>query len=196
MSLKLLIIEGCDRLGKSSLIKRLTNQADNYIVRHFGSVKGETDKEKRDFQFQFFKKEFTLANLRNQFDLKDEKRYPRDIYIFDRGHIGEFVYGKMYRNTEPENWVIGLENMFGLNIDISVYLLLLTGNPESLCKREDGLSLSSKFEDKKKELELFDKGFEMSGILNKKRLNVFNPDGEYIDQDIILDEVNKFLNFK
>lgn len=192
--MKLLLIEGPDRCGKNTLIKNLTSQAENYVVRHFGSAKGKNDLEKRNFQYQFFKKEFALAALRPQFEMPDKERYPRDIWIMNRAHLGEFVYGKMYRETHPEQWVMQMETMFGMNLDPSVYLLLLTAPPEFLCKRDDGLSFSNNAMQKIHEISSFKDAFEQSKIINKMILNVANGD-EYLDESIILHEVNKFLNF-
>lgn len=195
--MKLLIIEGPDRCGKNTLIKNLTGQAENYVVRHFGSAKGETDFDKRDFQFQFFKKEFDLASLRPRFDMPDKDRYPRDIWIWNRAHLGEFVYGKMYRETNPEAWVMKMETLFGLDIDPSVYLLLLTADPKFLCGNDDGLSFTNDVEKKTKEIASFRTAFDSSKIMNKKIIDVSRGfAGEYIPQDVILDEVNQFLGFK
>ena len=192
--MKLLIIEGPDRCGKNTLIKNLTSQSENYVVRHFGSAKGKDDYEKRDFQFQFFKKEFELASLRQRFEMPDRERYPRDIWIWNRAHLGEFVYGQMYRNTKPEEWVMNMETLYGLDIDPSVHLLLLTADPEFLCKNDDGLSFTADVEKKTKEIQNFEMAFDKSKILNKMIINV-TQDGDYIDQDIILKKVNSFLRF-
>lgn len=194
--MKLLIIEGPDRCGKNTLIKNLTSQSENYVVRHFGKAEGETDFEKRDFQFQFFKKEFELASTRHRFDMPDKERYPRDIWIWNRAHLGEFVYGKMYRETHPEEWVMQMESLYGMDIDPSIYLLLLTADPEFLCKNDDGQSFSAEIGKKTSELHQFDIAFDKSRIMNKMKLNVSSGGESYLDQDIILDTVNKFLNFK
>ena len=192
--MKLLLIEGPDRCGKNTLIKNLTSQAENYVVRHFGTAKGKTDFEKRNHQFQFFKKEFELSNLRPQLEMPDKERYPRDIYIWNRAHLGEFVYGKMYRETHPESWVMQMETLFGLDLDPSIYLLLLTAPPEFLCKRDDGQSFSAAVDKRAHEITSFKQAFDTSKIINKMILDVSNGD-EYLDQAIILDKVNKFLNF-
>jgi thymidylate kinase len=192
--MKLLIIEGPDRCGKNTLIKNLTSQSENYVVRHFGSAKGKSDLEKRNFQFQFFKKEFALAALRPQFEIPDKERYPRDIWIWNRAHLGEFVYGKMYRETHPEEWVMQMESLFGMDLDPSVHLLLLTAPAEFLCKRDDGLSFTKNVMEKQAEISAFKNAFDQSKIINKKILDVSNGD-EYLDQAIILQQVNEFLNF-
>lgn len=192
--MKLLLIEGPDRCGKNTLIKNLVTQAENVVVRHFGSAKGNTDLEKRNFQYQFFKKEFALAALRSQFEMPDKERYPRDIWIWNRAHLGEFVYGKMYRETHPEEWVMQMEPLFGMDLDPSVHLLLLTAPPEFLCKRDDGLSFTNDIEKKRDEILAFRNAYDQSKIINKMILDV--TDGkDYLKEEIILQKVNEFLKF-
>jgi thymidylate kinase len=193
--MKLLIIEGPDRCGKNTLIRNLTSQAENYVVRHFGSAKGKDNFEKRNFQFQFFKKEFELASLRPRFEILDKERYPRDIWIMNRAHLGEFVYGKMYRETHPEQWVMQMEKLFGMDLDPSIYLLLLTAPAEFLCRRDDGLSFSNNVMMKQAEIAAFRNAYDRSSIVNKMTLDVSNGE-EYLDQNIILESVNKFLGFE
>ena len=192
--MKLLLIEGPDRCGKNTLIKNLVTQAENVVVRHFGSAKGKNDLEKRNFQYQFFKKEFALANLRSQFEMPDKERYPRDIWIWNRAHLGEFVYGKMYRETHPEEWVMQMETLFGMDLDPSVHLLLLTAPPEFLCKRDDGLSFSNDVEKKTAEILAFQNAYDQSKIINKTILDVTDGN-DYLKEEIILQKVNEFLNF-
>ena len=193
--MKLLLIEGPDRCGKNTLIRNLVAQAENTVVRHFGPPRGEDDHEKRNFQFHFFKKEFSLISFRSQFEMTDKERYPRDIWIWNRTHLGEFVYGKMYRNTNPEEWVMQMESLYGLDLDPSVYLLLLTAPPKFLCGKDDGLSFSSNVTDKQSEILAFRRAFEESRILNKKILDVADNEGNYLPAKEILSKVNKFLNF-
>ncbi len=88
-----------------------------------------------------------------------------------------------------------MEPMFGMDLDPSVYLLLLTAPAEFLCKRDDGKSFSDAVEMREKELASFRDAFHQSSIINKKILDVSNGD-DYLDKDIILHEVNKFLNFE
>ena len=190
--MKLLIIEGPDRTGKNTLINKFCNQAENHIVRHWGTANGDTDMEKRNFQYQFFKKEFQLASERNKFIIPDKNRYPNDIYIWNRSHIGEFVYGEMYRNTKPEDWVLRMEKDFSFDIDPSIYLVLLTATPEFLVKRDDGLSFSNKVADKMKEIDRFNRGFVESSIMNKMIVDV-NHGSDFRDSDEIFNDINKFI---
>jgi hypothetical protein len=193
--MKLLIIEGPDRCGKNTLITNLISQSENSVVRHFGSAKGNNDLEKRDYQFDFFQKEFQLASsYRNLFSHPDRERYPRDIWIWNRAHLGEFVYGKLYRETHPEEWVFQLEKKWGFDIDSSIYLLLLRAPSEFLCHRDDGKSFTQDLTKKQEEQQKFFEAFEESQIRNKMLLDV--TDGEnYRDPLSILNEVNHFLKF-
>ena len=190
--MKLLIIEGLDRCGKNTLIHNLTSQAENYVVRHWGTAKGTNDYEKRDHQYQFFKKEFQLASDRNKFEMPDATRYPRDLWIWNRAHLGEFVYGDLYRNTKPKDWVMRMEQDFSFDIDPSVYLLFLYAPPEFLCKNDDGLSFTADVSKKELELLKFHSAFSESKIMNKKSIAV--SDGEtYRSAQDIFQEVDNWL---
>lgn len=193
--MKLLIIEGPDRCGKNNLIKHLTAQAENYVVRHFGSAKGASDREKRTSQFLAFQREFELAAARHLHEQPDKERYPRDLWIWNRAHLGEFVYGTIYRNTFPEEWVLQMEKKYRMDLDPSVYLLLLEAPPEFLTKRDDGKSFSDKTENRRKELAAFREAFDKSSILNKLSIDVSDGDN-YLSDSEIVSRVNKFLNFE
>jgi hypothetical protein len=192
--MKLLIIEGPDRCGKNTLITNLVSQAENSVIRHFGSAKGKDDSEKRDHQFNFFQKEFQLAANRQLFANPDTERYPRDLWIWNRAHLGEFVYGKIYRETHPEEWVFQLEKRWGFDIDNSIYLLLLAAPSEFLCSRDDGKSFSANVEKRQDEQQRFFEAFEKSSILNKMVLNVVENEN-YRNPLSILEDVNRFLKF-
>jgi hypothetical protein len=94
----------------------------------------------------------------------------------DRAHIGEFVYGHIYRgNSETEDFMFHPEKY----IDISdTYLVMLTDSPENVLSREDGESLSTSISDIQKEKERFIQGFKRSTILNKLHIDwaEFNSD--------------------
>lgn len=193
-TMKLLIIEGPDRTGKNTMIKKFIEQAENSVVRHFGAAKGESDYEKRQFQFDFFSKEFELASERRKFDIPDKVRYPKDIWIWNRSHLGEFVYGQLYRDTSPEKWVIPMEKKYSFDLDPSIYLVLLTGDPEFLCGVDDGESFSDKVEDKTEELKWFSAAFHYSTIVNKLTVSVTDNDRkQYRNQDDIFAEINNFV---
>lgn len=196
--MKHLIIEGPDRCGKNTLITNLLSQSSCLVTRHFGAAVGSTDSEKQLNQMDFFAKEFRLASAKQREILHmPGENHKRDLFIWNRGHLGEFVYGTMYRNTRPENWVIGMESLHGMDKDPEVYLLLLVAHPEFICKNDDGLSFSSKIDDKIKEIELFKDACKKSTIQNKLTICVteYGENGEikFRSEKDILNEVNNFL---
>jgi hypothetical protein len=105
------------------------------------------------------------------------------------------VYGKMYRDTHPEEWVFQLEKQYAMDIDSSVYLLLLTAPSEFLCSREDGQSFSADVNKKQEEQQRFFEAYEESFIRNKMILNVSQDAENYRTPESILEDVNKFLRF-
>jgi len=190
--MKLIILEGGDRLGKSTLIKGLCEHFnyDNVTVRHFGKPpKGMTSKEILDFQFKAFKAElYIFYNLHSREQVV-APYYP-EVMIWNRSHLGEYVYSQMFRDGNPgelKNKLLEFEKGF---ISFEVYLITLTASPEFFNSREsDGHELSKTLEQKTKELELFKEAHEFSIIANKLLLKVDKT-------HITADESIEFLHSK
>lgn len=177
-----------DRCGKDTLISNLISTRTNYCIRHWSTPKGNTDLEKRKYQEKFFEKEFTIAS-----NLLHLDKNPDNLIIWNRAHLGEFVYGKMYRETNPEEWVFPLEKQFEFDKNPNIYLLLLVAPAEFLCKRDDGESFTTDVDKKNIEMQNFIKAFTESGIQHKLLLNV--SDGEnYLSKEDITNTINNFLN--
>lgn len=182
--MKHLIIEGPDRVGKDTLVKNLLSHFSNVAIRHFRSPKGETDENKKHYQQLSFSTEYQLAqNFRTQ---------GFDLCIWNRGHLGEFVYGNLYRNTQPEEWVIQQEQNL-LDKPHETFLLLLTASPDFLSSKDDGLSFASSPEARKNEIENFRKACSSSTIPNFLELQVETA-GEYVPALHITKSVLNFLN--
>ena len=170
--MKLIILEGGDQLGKSTLIEGLSKHLnyDNVTIRHFGKPpKGMTFEEVLDFQFKAFNKEMLLYRHIYADSVIDRYKYYPEVMIWNRSHLGEFVYSQMFRNGDPnilKEKLILFEKAF---IGHQVYLITLTADPEFFHSKEDGQSFSQKLEDKTKELDLFKEAHEFS-ILGKKLL--------------------------
>lgn len=192
--MKHLIIEGPDRTGKDALISLLLPFCQNAVVTHFSTPIGNTDEEKRQFQETSFRQEFAKANtLTSEVFNKPPKPGREDILFWNRAHLGEFVYGKLYRETHPEEWVMDIEKEYGYDKREDVFLLLLTADPEFLSKKDDGLSFSATAESRKREIENFRSAFHLSNIQKKLEL-VVSKDGEYVPFQTIVDRVLQFLN--
>jgi len=188
------------------------------VITHFTAPVGDTDLEKRMFQEHSFRSEFERSHfLLNSLFFDGPKKGKMNLIIWNRGHLGEFVYGKLYRETNPEEWVMNLEEEFDYNDSENVYLLLLTADPEFLSQNDDGLSFSSTVDSKKKEIENFKNAFHLSQIGKKliidvttlrtdTKLETFEDEGVkvyktvtetstvYKPQENILQEVLEFLN--
>lgn len=186
--MKHIIIEGCDRVGKDTLISWLCSQSNNYTVRHFTKPKGNTNQERIDFQKKDFENEFSLSFDRTKPNYTSQ---PNDMYIWNRSHIGEYVYGQMYRKYDPL-WIFEIEKKFNFDMMDDVYLILLYADPDFLIEREDGNSLSTKLEDREKEISLFLEAIDKSHIKNKLTIKV-NEGNDYISKESIQLKVHNFL---
>lgn len=181
--MKHLIIEGPDRVGKDTLIKNLLSHFSNVAIRHFRSPKGKNDNEKKHYQQQSFHEEYSIANRLRGMEF--------DLCVWNRGHLGEFVYGNLYRNTQPEEWVLMQEETL-LERNEDTYLLLLTASPEFLSSKDDGLSFASTPEARKNEIENFRKACKSSNIKNFLEIQV-EKDGTYLTPEAITEQVINFL---
>lgn len=182
-NMKHLIIEGPDRVGKDTLIKNLLSKFSNVAIRHFRSPKGDNDDQKKLYQQLSFSREYTSTTDLRSMDF--------DLCVWNRGHLGEFVYGNLYRNTQPEDWVIQQEQE-KLSSPDDTYLLLLTASPEFLSSKDDGLSFASTPEARKQEIDNFRNACQASSIPNFLELQV-EKDGEYLSPEQITETVYNFL---
>ena len=180
--MKLLIIEGTDRCGKDTLINSLSELHLNSKMVHWSYPQGQTNEEKTDYQkksFNRFMDEFSFLDTSKQ----------HDLLIWNRSHIGECVYGPLYRNSDPE-WIYELEKEYLLKEN--VYLVYLYGDAEFLLKNDDGESFTTDINKKKLEAELFENAVDKSLITNKIKIKV-NKGNEYVN---IVNTVVDFLKTK
>jgi hypothetical protein len=185
--MKLIIFEGMDRCGKDSLIEELSTHLRNYTIRHWSFPQGSDNDEKTAWQKNSFNDEFS-----HYIFLK--ARFPGHILFWNRAHLGELVYGSIYRDSQPETWVPLLEANYGMNNDPDVYLIHLTADAEFIAGQDDGLSYSAKVENKQKEIEAFQSAVDSSKIINKLTIKVNNGD-IYRDFHSIAKEIRSFIGF-
>lgn len=192
--MKLLIIEGIDRTGKNTLISNLLQFYSNVVIRHFSSAYGLSNIDKYKFQFEFFQKEFMMfRNNSGLFSNPISSKRNEDLWIWNRSHIGEKVYGGLYRKT-PTDWIYDMEKQFSFDIDPNIYVVNLYGDPEFLFYNEDGLSIGKTLENKSNEIQAFREAVSLSSIKNKISIRVDDGFNNYIDSDIITSKVLKFIN--
>ena len=177
---KVIIVDGPDNVGKSTLIRNLKNKLNNeiFINLSFSNIY-QKDKEsyiyysKQLYNNMFKICEYQIVNLKNSI-------------IIDRSHISEMVYSPMYRNYSGD-YVLDIEKKYDLS---NFFLILLIDTPENLISRDDGLSYSIDINKKNKELKLFHNAFEKTKI---KKI-IINIDGH--DEQSIMEQSIHFIQGK
>jgi len=189
MTITTYAIEGLDRLGKSSLIQGIRNKLGYFEVVHFSKpqvleayefTKPLDFGQSKNFPLQHYQAE----SFRNSMVIANSGAR----VIFDRWHLGEYVYAPMYRGYSGD-YVFDQERWAELHLKNHIKLILLVEDfSVSSHFVDDGLSLGS-VENRKHEQELFVEAFNKSCVRNKKIICVTNPDnGKFKHKDEILAE--------
>lgn len=194
--MKFIIFESPDRCGKSTLIENICKyyNYDNITIRHFGKppliLKPH---EILNYQFKMFRKELNLYHYLRE----DEESYYPNILLWNRSHLGEYIYAQMFRNANSKEVKERLLNFERSFTHWPAYLITLVANPEFLIEKDDGYSFSKTIEEKSQEVKLFQEAHNFSTIQNKllikvdmvneNNVNVFRP------KEDILSEVLDFI---
>jgi hypothetical protein len=183
--MKLIICEGLDRCGKDTLISNLSAKFPQVLMRHWSFPQGDSNDDKTQWQKDSF------LNEMQKWDIVKDEDYNEPL-IWNRSHIGEYVYGTIYRDSQPSTWIPKLEKRYltGKN----VYLIFLYADAEFLLKEDDGLSYSIRREDKELEIERFHEAIDNSIIINKLKIKV-NDGQHYISETEILNKINGAFGF-
>lgn len=170
------IIEGIDRLGKSTLTKNIQHKLGYHLVVHYSKPESLDIYERweRETPLQAYQENLyrNMCNL-----LKSDTEI-----IFDRGPLGELVYAPLYRGYEGD-YVVNMLNK--INTDNTKLILLTTSNFD-LCV-DDGESFN--FDNKEKEQELFISAFnKLSSITKRVIIDVHDGNGNFKSPETILNE--------
>jgi thymidylate kinase len=170
------LIEGLDRLGKSSLIDGIRNALGYFEVIHYQKPQKLScyNGDPLIYQENGFRTMFSL--LRSSAPI-----------ICDRAHLGEYVYAPMYRKYSGD-YVFNLEVEYGFAAISSVRLILLT----------EDFSVSNHFVDdgesfdiskRAQEQELFIEAFNKSNIKDKRIISVTDrTTGKFRSKEQILED--------
>jgi thymidylate kinase len=121
-----IIIDGLDRLGKSTLIKSIRDELGYFEIVHFSKPQslaiydelstndGEYNKLQSYYRYQY-----------NGFENMMKLLTSKAKIIFDRSHLGEFVYSPLYRSYSGE-YVFDLERKHSIDHLGDIRLILLT----------------------------------------------------------------------
>ena len=205
--MKVIIVEGMDNTGKSTMINRLIEylaridgiDADKKIyVKHLVKPDGENDIERAT------NIDITNFNLAT-FLINAHKENKYKYIILDRAWYSEYVYGQLYRNRQEheirkriQTIEEYLNNYFFKHIDtVSFHLLIfLATDPNFYIKHEDGQSLSIGNEQRDliiKEMSLFTNIAYMAKVENKGIILV-NNGSEFLTEDTIFRKIKNIIN--
>lgn len=167
--MKLVIFEGPDNLGKSTLIHKLVDfHKDNMDITlmHFTGPKGNPscpflhqiysfnvimskihDMAEKEHRGHFEHSAYVPTDDCEKWDLGDIDVVRENLVILDRSWFGEFVYGQMYRNAKEHDIFVELENLYENHIasamNIEVYVVHLDARPEFILEHDDNKSITS-----------------------------------------------------
>lgn len=155
---KFIIFEGPDNVGKDTQIKLILKSLINFPTHiiHYTNIKDLTNKEIYDYNHKLYNDMFSICEKSNNRNL-----------IFNRSHLGEYVYGYLYRKYDTE-YIFEIEKSFSKkDFWKKLYLIVLIDTEENLIKRDDGLSHSIDLDKKKCEITRFNELYQKTYIQNK-----------------------------
>lgn len=164
----LLIVEGMDICGKSTLISNLRKYyflSPNIVVHHSSSPPKVDDPN--EWEVEHYSSLFRVYNK-----LVKQKNF---TVLFDRFHLGSIVYGQKYRNMKPDD-ILEVDQKW-LNGNYESAVILLTDNPEDVYQRDDGYSLEASIEDYEETQKSFINAFDSSRCPNKLHINISDNGG-------------------
>lgn len=174
----ILVVEGLDNTGKSTLIKNIRKHVltrPRTAALHCSSTPLNVDEQ---WPFQHYN---NLLSAVQQMSFNDW-----DV-ILDRSHLGEAVYGPLYRSVHNTDYIFDLERKYLYMHDVA--LILLTDDAESLVEREDGDSQSVAIDDIESLSKSFLEAYHASSITNKLHYHI-SSDGGFDD---LLPTVKEFI---
>jgi thymidylate kinase len=167
----ILILEGQDRVGKTTLISDLRKhyfKNPKIIVHHASSPpKGVVDSNAWEVDH--------YTNLAKTFhELSANQEY--DI-ICDRFHLGAMVYGMKYRGLNPHTIYEVDRDVIADGLEKNVALVLLTDYAEDILKRNDGDSIETTIEEFEYSRKEFINFYNYSRISHKLHINITDNGG-------------------
>ena len=167
----IVIIEGLDRCGKTTLISNLRKNffANPKLIVHHASAPPKCVADPNSWEIEHY------TDLANTFHkLSSNEGY--DI-ICDRFHLGAMVYGMKYRGLEPYRVFEVDRDIISKGTEKRIALILLTDKVEAVFERDDGMSLESNKADFEYSRNEFINFFNYSRIQHKLHINITDNGG-------------------
>jgi len=165
----IIIIEGMDNCGKSTLIKKLSSEDKNPKKLCFNSTSPPKGVESDWAIYNNF------AVFGKSMDLSEDGW---NIYM-DRAHLGETVYAPLYRDMDP-SWVWKMERELELNEEC--VLIVMVCDKTHAEEHNDGNNISDDHHDE--ERKLFENSYRTSSIENKLLVDVSDKGFEESQKEI------------
>ncbi len=178
------LIDGIDRLGKSSLCENIRHELGYFQLVH-SSKPVKLDKYRRQSLNNFHDQTSSLERYQTTCnDTMFTMIESGARLIFDRTHLGETVYAPLYRKYSGD-YVYDLEA--ARNTDQARLILLITTNFDML--KDDGESFD--WDNKVLEQQMFMRAFTQSNIKDKVIVDVHDGKGGYKSFEDVLKETLK-----
>lgn len=156
-------------------MKHFTDKPVQWL--HYTSIKELNPIEQTEWFKKTFDHMFTL--------IQDDSSH----WILDRSHIGEKVYGPIYRPSIDTNYIWDLEKKHKISERDDVFLIVVYDSSFKNLERDDGDSYTTEIEGCKKEVENFKSAFKNTSIQNKMLIDIAEKNEDQVE--II---IRQFLN--
>ena len=166
------IIEGIDRIGKSTLVSNIMKNNGFHNVVHY----------ERPMKSPFYNNslyDYQYASFVSGFELIKNASHLTNI-IFDRFHLGEYVYAPLYRGYDGNYVFTDLEQTYKNSLDDVKLILLITHDLDIIS--DDGESFD--YAARGDEQQAFVDAFYNSSIKDKRIIHT-TYNGEWIDPNDI-----------
>lgn len=194
--MKVIIVEGIDNVGKTTMINRLADiYHDKYKIMylHCGACPDFVDFAQRLCQI-------------NDIDIQRFEKEKEVLAIIDRAWTGEYVYGPIYRHKDRMSIIkmffrvgTALRKSF-TNVPRDFYEIFVYASPEFAIKHDDNLSLSSDLDYEKRvkriqwEIDSFKEASKINPLFlnneHRKEINVEAEEYNFKSIDDIIKELN------
>jgi thymidylate kinase len=167
----ILIIEGMDRCGKSTLIANLRKHyfTNPKLIVHHASSPPRGVEDSNAWEVKHYSEVVDTFH-----HLSSKEGY--DI-ICDRFHLGAIVYGMKYRGLDPYTiYKVDAEQVAN-GKEKSMAMVLLTDNVDSVMSRDDGDSIEASAAEFETTSVEFKRVFSYSSIKNKMHINITDNGG-------------------
>lgn len=164
----IVIVEGMDRCGKDTQIKKIreylldTNGKSSHVL-HYSSIQTKNQDLVKMKSIELYSDMFYILDT----------AYRLDCYnvICNRAHLGEYVYGHIYRHYNA-SYIYGIEKLYPFLME-NILLFTLVDSSFKCNDRDDGNSLSNGQESLvKQEYDRFIEATELSNINNKLLIDI------------------------